>query len=253
MEVIAKEPNWCKEINDIPECDITLFFSSRQRPDFVKEVLERAYTKSSKENTIETIVRFDNDDPLLIENLKVVSSYNQISIVGPRYDGYESLHIYYDECASIARGDVLWQLNDDAWIVSQNWDKILLDYLKQFPKQIFACDFDILGVNGEGIMYSWCFPIMSRKMYQLLGNKFCYGDVKYIDTILMFTAQYLKMNKRIPVTVIHQHVWDNIPDETSAAGCLSAYAWMTPNRDKLNVLLKKLGFEIGEIFEKAMK
>lgn len=249
MEIKPNEPNWHKDTNTTQDYSISLFFSSRNRPDFVDETLTRAYSKAVNPKQIQSIVRFDDDDPKLLSNIKAVSKWNGLSLIGPRLYGYDSLHTYYDECCRLALSDIFWQLNDDAWIVTEGWDRILLEELSKFSKRVFTCSFDVLNIDGKGHAYAWAFPIMSRCMYNLLG-KFCYGDVKYIDTLLRFVAEELGTETKLPIQVIHQHIWDQTPDETSANGCLAEYKWVaSPESTGFHQMKKRLAGEMAKIFK----
>mgnify|MGYP001218986151 CR=1 FL=1 len=246
MEIQPKVPNWKIGKKD-KEYLFSLFFSSRKRPDFLNETLRRIYTKAENPSNIQTVIRLDLDDPELSENLKIIQKWNAYGVVGPRLDGYESLHIYYEECARVSSGRYLWQLNDDGWIETEKWDAVLQRELSVFSKDIFICCFDCLGIDGKGKSYDWAFPIMSRRMMNLLGG-FCYGGVKYIDTILYEAGKVMNNIHSIPIQVIHQHIWDIQPDETSRDGCLAAYKWMTsPDGRDLYPFMARLGCQAAQI------
>jgi hypothetical protein len=250
--IIPKEPNWYNDIED-PVYDITVFWPSRGRPDFTRETMKRAFDKSSKKNKIQAIVRVDRDDPFLGEYVNEIKLWENSSlIIGSRLHGYESTHVFYDECARLSIGKLMWLLNDDGWIDTENWDQVIIDFInKHYKNDVFICSFDCRNIDGKGKAYDWAFPIMSRKMFNLLG-KFCYGDVKYIDTILRYTGDYLG-SKQIPVRVIHQHVWDIKSDETSREGCLAAYKWMGETGNKIAYkMMERLGKEIADILRPYM-
>lgn len=245
--IIPKEPNWYLDKNDTPYFDMAVFFCSRSRPKFLTKCLYNLNKKISKKFNIQIIVRLDSNDPYLSQLLKITN--NVYTVVGPQLDGYESMHIFYEECARLTTANILWQINDDAWIVSDDWDQIIIEHLKQFNNNPFTCCFDLRRPNGSS-SYKWSFPIMNRTMYKIFGNKFCYGNVKYIDTLLKYVGEKMNTVSEIPLTITHQHIWTNNPDKNSIEGCLAAYKWTDEHQEKLEELKQKLSDEMIELIEK---
>lgn len=245
--VLSKAPNWYINKNDTQYFDIAVFFSSRNRPNFLRKCLSNLIKKMSNKFSVQIIVRLDSNDPNLCELLKITKDV--YTIIGPQLDGYESMHIFYDECARLTTADILWQINDDAFIVSDNWDQIIIEHLKQFNNNIFTCCFDIRKPDGKTI-YKWGFPIMNRTMYKIFGNKFCYGDVKYIDTLLRNIGEEMNTVSEIPLVITHQHIWKENPDNNAIEGCLAAYKWVKDHVEELEKLKTRLTNEMIILIEK---
>jgi hypothetical protein len=159
---------------------VSFLMPTRTRLRYALQSIESLYLTCDDPRSIEVIARSDADD---LETAKLPSlglnGYNGCNsiklIIGPKLNGYFSLHHFYNDCAALATGDWLMVWNDDCKMVTQHWDTLLanLDY-SQFPdfkgNSTVAC-FNVAGIPENNI---GCFPAMRRASYQLMGRFSCH-------------------------------------------------------------------------------
>lgn len=108
---------------------VSVMLPTRQRTDLVKRSVISLLEKSADPTTIEVLIAYDNDDQMskdyfVDEWKQLISSYKSHTQVyeTPAW-GYGDLNNYYNLLASNAQGQWLLLWNDDALMISQNWDK----------------------------------------------------------------------------------------------------------------------------------
>ena len=154
---------------------------TRTRLQHVLESIRSLYATCDDARNIEIIARGDADDeqtaklPFLVQNNCALKLITFKLIIGPKLQGYFSLHHFYNDCAALATGDWLMVWNDDCKMVTQHWDTLLanLNY-SQFPcfkgNSTVAC-FNAAGIPADNI---GCFPAMRRASYKVLGHFSCH-------------------------------------------------------------------------------
>lgn len=92
---------------------ITICFPTRGRPDNVKRLVESVLTTTA--NPTQIVVYMDEDD----DSLPIVGTLDAVSvIVGPR----KTLSSCYNDCAEVAKGDILMFAGDDVVFRTKDWD-----------------------------------------------------------------------------------------------------------------------------------
>ena len=110
---------------------------------------------------IEIILRFDDDDKSSLDRLGELPKNIDINVmVGKRY-GYVELHKYVNEMCAETKGEFIAWFNDDCIIESKNWDNIVAQYTGKI-----VCFYP----NNKGTGSGNIFPIISRKIYEILGH-----------------------------------------------------------------------------------
>ena len=173
---------------------VSAVFASRGRFSLLLESLESLYDKARNPEQIQAIVRFDNDDT---ENLNNISNlpFDKINIrviIGPRFRGYQDMHIFINECCSLACGDFLLNWNDDATMLTENWDSELEKYKCQTIVLNPNTHDDAQGINT--------FPIISRDIYDTLGH---WSLQAHVDTWVSTLGQGLGIEKPIDIAIFH--------------------------------------------------
>lgn len=161
--------------------DFTLFLNSRGRVKQLERFVSICEEKTNNHSQVEMIITGDNDDLETVEFLSTLKSRNTFLfniIIGDRP---KSLCGSYNNMVNQALGKYLFVMNDDAEIVTQNWDIIALQKIADYKKQtqykdniIYGYTTDISADKIEGKQYA-AFPIVSSEATRVLGF-FMYGQ-----------------------------------------------------------------------------
>ena len=180
---------------------------TRKRLNFLSKMLESFEATVSDPEQAEIIFRCDRDDRETIEYL--CHTPHKI-IVGPRQEGYKNLPAFFNEMASIAKGDLLMCCNDDVLFMTPNWPALILDEAAKYPDGIFNLGVNV-GINDDLFPFS----IVSRKLVNILGF---INDERLLcsDIFLRDVARHFNRTIRIDsVTVLHDWA-GRVADETRA-------------------------------------
>jgi glycosyltransferase involved in cell wall biosynthesis len=137
----------------------SILLPTRKRKDLciksIESIINNAYDKKS----FEILLAFDNDDESykhIIERCRELDV--EFSYISMERVGYKNLEIYYNSLCEISKGEMLWLWNDDAFMMTKNWDLIL----KQCGDD-FVFDF----ANNH---YPFIFPMVPAKYVKELGH-----------------------------------------------------------------------------------
>jgi hypothetical protein len=197
---------------------ISVLLPTRNRVDMVIKTLNSLYNTISDKNRLEVILGLDSDDPS-ITNLKTkLEEFHgcdiKLSIFNERH-GYVNLHKYINRLAFEADGDWLYLWNDDSYIITKDWDKLLEPYNKTFallsPKVKET-------PNYPGTM----FPFIPKKWIEITGH---YSLNCHNDTWVEEVAKKLDIFVYIPMWVSHLR-------EEFRSGQLTDQTWQERVQDK---------------------
>lgn len=146
---------------------VSVLLPTRNRYDmFVRSVQSLANNCSSTDN-IEILVAVDYDDE---HTTKRIEDYRQdkpyIKVFYYERHRYRGLHLYMNDLAIKAVDGSLMLWNDDATMLSRNWD---LEILKHHEK------FCVINPKVENMEHYWrhlgvLFPIIPKKWIELVGT-----------------------------------------------------------------------------------
>ena len=153
---------------------VSILIPSRDRPDQLINSIKCMVQTACDPDNIEFCIRMDEDDePTLDTQEEIKKLHSNIKIiVGPRLDGYESLHIFYEELCQISEGTFFYLWNDDATMLTEAWDLIISDYQYKY----------CWIMTGEYVkrLGTWqtSFPCMHRKLWEITGrfSNHCHND-----------------------------------------------------------------------------
>lgn len=123
---------------------------------------------------IEVIVRFDHDDYESLDRIHELLDLKQVRvIIGSRGEGFIAMHEFANECAKLSRGDWIICLNDDAQIITPNWDLELTKLDASVPTVInpvidWPVDHELEAYQDFAKRPRVDFPMISRSLYQKL-------------------------------------------------------------------------------------
>ena len=131
------------------------------------DTLESLYKNTEHKDKIEVILRIDDDDYNTLDNLKLIDKYYEelnISIIqGDRYGGYKDIWKYWNEMASMAKGEFLFAFNDDATIDTFGWETILEKHSGKIG--LIKAKFN----GNENGTTQLLFPIIHSKIVEIQG------------------------------------------------------------------------------------
>jgi glycosyltransferase involved in cell wall biosynthesis len=177
---------------------ISILMPTRNRPKEMKRAIDSA--RSTAINSVEIVLYLDDDS----DTVEIPTGVRYI--IGPRI----VLSDCWNECAKVARGDILMMFGDDGVFKTNHWDEII--------EQAFAqCPDKILMVHGDDGMPQnsnfGVFPTIHRRWVDTVGYfvpPVFTGD--YPDTWLNDVANSIGRRKRLPYVTEHLHpVWGKAP------------------------------------------
>lgn len=187
---------------------MSVLIPSRGRPGKLTESVNSCFDRASDKSLIEVLIRIDEDDFDTWETCERLTRENQGRVkfrVGLRGRGYLDLHAWMNELAHQASGDWLLMFNDDARILTQEWDQVIMGLEQRFPYND-VCLIDLNMVGCEGYL---AFIAIRRELFKHLGYV---GPTTLYDTWLGSMADFLSVVINIPVDV--EHIKDDDPTKT---------------------------------------
>ena len=190
---------------------ISIILPTRGRTGVLKSSLHSLISKAKHPRRLEIVLGLDEDDTTTIEYVKnevapMLQPYQiecRAQIFKPQ--GYENLHIYVNTLAASCNGEWIFFWNDDAVMLSDNWDETIASHTGEF-KLLGPTD------NHDGHPYA-IFPIVPRDWFMLLDHL---SQNAQNDAWLSHIAYMLDIFERIPVEVLHDRadITGNNNDET---------------------------------------
>lgn len=169
---------------------ISVLIPSRGRADLL-----RKNAPSWRHAGVELLVAIDDDDPMKEEYFYIQG----ITIYVMKRHGYQNLHEYYNFLAKFATGDWLMLGNDDATMMTKNWNAIIEAEDPTSPQ--------VLNVWNER---DNLFPIISRAWYEATGH---FSMNTHADSWVQQTAELIDRTKYVPGIEI-KHQGEELNDET---------------------------------------
>lgn len=160
--------------------NISMLLPARGRPKNLKMSIESVFDLAREPGAVELVVRLDDDDPHLEEELdilRVPAPGNVQVVVGPRL-GYGGMAEMYNSCAAIAKGAFLCDWNDDMLIATRHYDALIMDapaFCIQFPRLY------------ERPTTDYTLPFTAKRVFETVGHL---SQNAYCDAWLSDIAGY---------------------------------------------------------------
>lgn len=140
---------------------ISVLVPTRGRVPQLRAMLE-SFESTARGRGADLVFRIDRDDE---DTRRVLDqAYPCTTLVGDRYDGYLSLIRFFDECRTVATGDLLMCGNDDMVFQSPNWPQMVLEEANHYPDGIFNIGVETLNAHV------FPFSIVSMQAVRILGH-----------------------------------------------------------------------------------
>jgi len=159
-------------------------------------------------NDYEILIRCNDDDYNTINDTDINSLlytyHNNLKlIVGDKLNGYNSLHEFYNELASVSTGDFICLYSDDMVVLNKNFD---LELNKYSGDNIhYFLHNKVRGKSSDSGDYY--FPIISRKLKNILNNKL--SPIYLYDGYMLEYARQTNIMRRLNIDIEHIHLNDD--------------------------------------------
>lgn len=181
---------------------ISFLIPTRHRAEQCVFSINKIIETSVNKPIYEFLLAFDEDDDTrdIVTNYLVSTGINHKYIVTPRY-GYHALHNYYNKLYNISSGKYLWCWNDDAFIITNGWDEILMNNIK--PNQ----NLDVYNFTTNDI-YNKIAPLINKELLNYFGyiSLNTHFD-SWIDQLMSNVIDYFTIEK---IFIFHNDKLNNI-------------------------------------------
>lgn len=150
----------------------SIILPSRKRVKELSDCIFHLHNLAKNKNDIEYCLKIDDDDIETISFIRGLENFLNIKYhIGPREGGYADLYKFFNKCCEISTGDWLFLYNDDARMLTKNWDEIILS-IDPWKVAGWQGDEDIClyAPSIKNKNASFIYPILKRETYQLLGH-----------------------------------------------------------------------------------
>ena len=123
-------------------------------------------------NNIEILIRIDNDDEILLNNIKLLESLPNTTItIGDRKGGWVDNHLFHTENCKISKGKFIQLWSDDLIMTTKDFDKII-----QHKYHNRTC-----VVSWQDGTKWVCAPMISKDIFDITNS---FGKQTFCDTYL---------------------------------------------------------------------
>lgn len=150
--------------------DISVLCPSTSLADF-KRNISRLNEYSDDPEHIEVLVKLDSDNRQAKEYVTFLMSLRLRwkIVVYSKGNGYNDLHVFYNDLARLSFGNSLWLFNDYTYVDTPHWDSKIRSERNKFNDNIY-----VLYVNGTNqkrtrSSVAYHAPIVSQELYLRLG------------------------------------------------------------------------------------
>lgn len=182
---------------------ISILVPTRGRPENIKRLYKSVCDTAFDSSQIEFVFYVDEDDKTSFDTIKSLGGIPVL--VGPRI----ILSKMWNECAAIARGDIMMHCGDDIIFRSQHWDKLVIEKFDESKDKI-------LFVHGDDGHWGGQFGthgFIHKNWMDTVGYFVPpYFSSDYNDTWLNEVANIIKRRVYIP-EIVTEHMHFNIMDE----------------------------------------
>lgn len=139
---------------------------SRRRSTQLAKTIISIRTASFFED-VEILIRIDDDDGLMAFLIPTFEQWGVRFVIGPRYKGYESHGVFYDELAKAASAPWVALFNDDTIIEGADW----VQQLRELPTHglIVQPEFSKLGGSTYQHAEGQCVPFLPNGCWKQYG------------------------------------------------------------------------------------
>jgi hypothetical protein len=188
---------------------VTVMLPTRGRLQWLLESIDSLNSLAVDKGLIEYILKVDSDDKETVGLAERLSGVLPLSVVvSPRGLGYLDMPHWVWDMTRYARGDWLFLFNDDARMLTQGWDQVLLS----LPREVSwhgVDDVCLLSAQTQGKPLQTEFVFVRRKAIEVLGR---WGASPHLDSWQWYVHNCVGSAHWCPVLIAHAH--DGAKDAT---------------------------------------
>ncbi len=188
---------------------VSVLIPTRGRPLDLCESIDSIYSLAMDKNHLEFILKIDDDDT---ETIRVAERLEKIlplkKIVSPRGNGFHDMHHWVNDMCRLATGDWLFLFNDDARMLTQDWDKPVLLVGTMGPWEGID-DLCLLVAFTQGRPFAQEFVMLRRKTFNILGH---FSLSPHNDNWIYSIMKFASMSLFVDIYIDHRS--DTIGDQT---------------------------------------
>ena len=181
-----------------PAIDISVLLPARGRPEPMEKCLHTLIGQAKNPERIEVLIAFDDDDVDTIAYFSdTIAPY--LDEQGVSYSalqfkrlGYIRLHEYLNELARHSHGGWMLFWNDDAVMVTEDWDQAIMDHDGEFT---------LLRTDTNHQHPYAIFPIVPRKWVEITGHL---AQHQLNDAWISQIGWMLDIVTTIPIMIHHE-------------------------------------------------
>ena len=176
---------------------VSVLLPTRGRPELMLRAVSSIIATATNPERVQILLKIDNDDINTYQKayaeLELITSHYKV-IYSPRGLGYANLHTHVNDLSAIADGEYLFLWNDDALLLTSEWDEILEEHrtglhgnpraviqidcktlltenLRSFNSEVFQARTEYVDIPG-GPKDGWKFgfPLVHRDIYKAMGH-----------------------------------------------------------------------------------
>lgn len=220
---------------------ISIILPSRGRPKLLERCLQSLLATCALSINYEVIVRIDDDDPELGRYMDLPQTFQYLR--GKRGEGYSRNDALIEECAKYSQGDIIMQYVDTAVMQTNRWDILMHEAAAKSQNGIFVMFPHITGGTG----YQYCFPTISRKLYDLCGC-FCLGQNPSVDRCWeAFALEYPQSVIEVPVTIEHAELRGSKEEDKTASETKGFYSELNADWGNRHVKHVEIGKQYADL------
>lgn len=176
---------------------IAILLPTRGRTNALDKSINSVIETAGDPDRVEFLLAFDRDDKVGLDHfnntLKETLIEKNINFKALMFDrmGYININKYYNALAKHTNADWLFVWNDDAFMVTPEWDRIIDQYRGQFK---------ILKVHTHNEHPYSIFPIVPAKWVDLLGHM---SGHQMIDAWISQIAYMIDIIEIVDIDVTH--------------------------------------------------
>lgn len=175
---------------------ISVLLPTRTRYEPLQRAVSTLFDLAADPESIELLLRTDDDTPTALSKIAIPDVWRKTCQEwrGSRL-GYGRMHDYYNGLAERAQGKLLFVWNDDTEMLTQGWDRLLLQSIGETP----LVHFIHRDINQET---DDTFPVVDRRIFEALGHLSLHC---YVDTWLSRVSLAAGLRHMRRDVVFHHH------------------------------------------------
>jgi hypothetical protein len=199
---------------------VSVVLPSRKRPEQLLYSMCTLLDKAFDSSDVEFVIGYDSDDPETREAAMSASLDSHMNVKIKEFErlGYHRLHEYVNTLCAEADGEWLFLWNDDAHMLTNDWDcEIRTVDGKRYPIILTFDDTQQANIPNHTGPHQCCFPLLNKGLFDHWGH---FSLSNHCDAWLQDGSRRGNLNTDLPIHIHHDRfdVSGNNNDEVYQEG-----------------------------------